>query len=449
MSLSPSAQTERPSLRVAIAGLGTVGAAVIDILQRDGDRLAARCGRSIEIVGVSARNRKRQRAVDVSAYEWADDPVALARMDADVFVELIGGDEGPAREAVEVALDAGRHVVTANKALLAKHGVQLAERAEAAGVSLAYEAAVAGGIPIIKTMRESFSGNDVSRVSGILNGTCNYILTRMEAEGISFADCLAHAQRLGYAEADPTFDVRGDDTAHKLAILASLAFGTRISFEALHLEGITEVTLDDIRAAHELGYRIKLLGVAARTGSGAKGAIETRVHPALVPLDTALADVGGVLNAVTVESELLGQVMMVGPGAGGAATASAVLGDLTDVARLGTGGFLAPLATRADALTPHEPGPTAAHPGGFFIRMEVLDRPGVMAAVATRMADEAISLESIVQRKRTDGGPQDVQPIVLITAEATERSIRTAVEAMLKDDYLIAAPRVIRIERVV
>ena len=436
-------------LRIAIAGLGTVGAAVIEVLQRDAERLAARCGRTIEIVGVTARNRARKRAVDVSAYEWASDPAALAKSDCDVFVELIGGDEGPAREAVEAALDAGRHVVTANKALLAKHGVELAERGERAGVALAYEAAVAGGIPIIKTMRESFSGNEITRVSGILNGTCNYILTRMEEEGISFADCLAHAQRLGYAEADPTFDVRGDDTAHKLAILASLAFGTRISFEALHLEGITQLTLDDIEAAHDLGYRIKLLGVATRTRDG----VETRVHPALVPLETALADVGGVLNAVIVESELLGEVMMVGPGAGGAATASAVLGDITDIARhSGPEGFRPVLGTRASELVPHEQAPTLSHPGGFFLRMEVLDRPGVMAAIAQAMAEQSISLESIVQRSRSrdgarSGGPEDVQPIVLMTHETTQGAIAEAVRTMLAEDYLVAEPRVIRIER--
>ena len=434
-------QTE--PLRVAIAGLGTVGAAVIEVLQRDADRIAARCGRPVEVAGITARNRARKRAVDVTRYEWADSPQALAAMDADVFVELIGGDEGAAREAVEIALDAGRHVVTANKALLAKHGVQLAERAEANGAALFYEAAVAGGIPIVKTMRESFSGNDVTRVSGILNGTCNYILTRMEAEGISFADCLAHAQRLGYAEADPTFDVRGDDTAHKLAILASLAFGTRISFDALHLEGITEITIDDIEAAGALGYRIKLLGVATRTDQG----VETRVHPALVPLDTAIADVGGVLNAVVVESELLGEVMMIGPGAGGAATASAVLGDITDLARhSGPEGFRPVLGTRATALVPHEQAPTQVHPGGFFVRMEVLDRPGVMAAVAQRMADESISLESIVQRPRV-AGSSEFQTIVLITHETSEGGIRSAVKAMLADDYLVSAPRVIRIER--
>ena len=440
--------TKPDALRIAVAGLGTVGAAVIAILQRDATRLAARCGRPIEVAGVTARNRARKRTVDISSYDWAADPVALAKSECDVFVELIGGDEGPAREAVETALDAGRHVVTANKALLAKHGVQLAERAERNGVALLYEAAVAGGIPIIKTMRESFSGNDVTRVSGILNGTCNYILARMEEEGISFADCLAHAQRLGYAEADPTFDVRGDDTAHKLAILASLAFGTRISFEALHLEGITQITLDDIEAAHGLGYRIKLLGVATRTGEG----VETRVHPALVPLDTALADVGGVLNAVVVESELLGQVMMVGPGAGGAATASAVLGDITDIARhSGPEGFRPVLGTRAGALVPHEQAPTQSHPGGFFIRMEVLDRPGVMAAVAQAMADQSISLESIVQRRRAGaaakGGPSDVQPIVLMTHETAQGAIAAAVKAMLAEDYLVAEPRIIRVER--
>ena len=428
-------------LRIAVAGLGTVGAAVLDVVQRDAERIAARCGRPLEIVGVSARSRGRKRAVDVSAYEWFDDPVALARSDCDLFVELMGGDEGPAREAVEAALDAGRHVVTANKALLAKHGVQLAARAEAAGVRLLFEAAVAGGIPVVKTMRESFAGNRITRVSGILNGTCNYILSRMEREGASFADCLAHAQRLGYAEADPSFDVGGEDTAHKLAILASLAFGTRISFEALHLEGITRVTPDDIEAARDLGYRIKLLGVATRTANG----VETRVHPALVPLGAAIADVGGVLNAVVVESPMLGEVMMIGPGAGGAATASAVLGDVTDVARGGSGGFDPPLATPADALVPHEQAPTEAHEDGFFVRMEVVDRPGVMAAVATRMAEENVSLESIVQRAAA-ADAENVRPIVLVTHGTTQAAIARAVAAMLEDDYLVAEPRVIRIE---
>jgi homoserine dehydrogenase len=268
------------ALRVGIAGLGTVGASVVRVLTEKAAELQRQCGRPISVTAVSARDKSRDRGVDLSGAQWFDDPVALAKTaEIDVFVELMGGDEGPARDAIKAALDAGRHVVTANKALLAKHGVSLAETAEKKGVLLNYEAAVAGGIPVIKTMREALAGNNVSRVFGILNGTCNYILTRMEAEGLSFEDCLADAQRLGYAEADPTFDIEGNDTAHKLSILTSLAFGTKIAADDIYLEGISNISQADIRAAASLGYRIKLLGVAVRTESG----IEQRVHPTMVP----------------------------------------------------------------------------------------------------------------------------------------------------------------------
>ncbi|RUW26503.1 homoserine dehydrogenase, partial [Mesorhizobium sp. M1E.F.Ca.ET.041.01.1.1] len=318
------------ALRVGIAGLGTVGASVARVLDEKAAELTRQCGRDIVVTAVSARDPKRDRGVDLSTAKWFDDAVEMAeKADIDVFVELIGGDEGPARASVKAALEAGRHVVTANKALLAKHGVQLAEIAEKKGVLLNYEAAVAGGIPVIKTMREALAGNQVTRVFGILNGTCNYILTRMEAEGISFDACLKDAQRLGYAEADPTFDIEGHDTAHKLSILTSLAFGTRIAANDIYMEGISNITQADIRAAADLGYRIKLLGVAQRTESG----IEQRVHPTMVPTASVIAQVHGVTNAVAIETDILGELLLSGPGAGGNATASAVVGGIADLAK--------------------------------------------------------------------------------------------------------------------
>ena len=432
-------------LRIAVAGLGTVGAALLSELHEHGDRLAERCGRPVEVVAVSARDRSRDRGVPLDGLEWCDDPQALAASDCDVVIELLGGEDEPALGVVRAAIANGRHVVTANKALLAKHGVALAREAEGAGVALLYEAAVAGGIPVVKTMREALAGNATTRVFGILNGTCNYILTRMEADGLSFADCLAEAQRLGYAEADPTFDVEGNDTAHKLAILASLAFGTEVAPDAVYLEGITGVGLPDIEAAGDLGYRIKLLGVALRTDTG----VEARVHPALVPLGSAIAETGGVTNAVVVETPMLGALMMSGPGAGGAATASAVLGDIADLAR---GGGAGPVFGRPAArLAPHERAAMREHEGGYLLRMDVTDRPGVMAAVATRMAEAGISLESIVQRRTRPRGEvdphHDVQPIVLVTHETTEEAVRGAVDAIRVESYLAAEPSVIRIER--
>ncbi len=309
------------SLRVGIAGLGTVGGAVLQLLDRHAVTLAARTGRAIEVVAVSACDDRKDRGIDVSRYAWFSDPVALAAAsDIDVFVELVGGSEGVARNAVEAALGSGKSVVTANKALVAAHGQQLAELAEAHGGALAFEGAVAGGIPIVKTLREGLAGNSIERVYGILNGTCNYILTRMEMQEMSFADCLAEAQKLGYAEADPTFDIGGFDTAHKLAILTSLAFGTAIDSEAIAIEGIEQIRLADIKAAAELGYRIKLLGVAQRTLAG----IEQRVHPTMVPRSSPIAQIMGVTNAVTIDADAVQELTLVGPGAGGMATASAI-----------------------------------------------------------------------------------------------------------------------------
>lgn len=432
------------ALRVGIAGLGTVGASVARVLTEKAAELTRQCGRPILVAAVSARSKGRDRGIDLSGAVWFDDPVEMARTaDIDVFIELIGGDEGPARESVRVALENGRHVVTANKALLAKHGLALAGIAEEKGVLLNYEAAVAGGIPVIKTMRESMAGNTVSRIFGILNGTCNYILTRMEAEGISFQDCLADAQRLGYAEADPTFDIEGNDTAHKLSILTSLAFGTEIAADDIYLEGISNITQADIRAASDLGYRIKLLGVALRTESG----IEQRVHPTMVPTASVIAQVNGVTNAVAIETDILGELLLSGPGAGGNATASAVVGDIADIAKSRPGFQHGPVFGRpVTELAPYTRAKMRSHEGGYFIRLTVSDRTGVFAAIARRMADNEISLESIVQHANGHNSV-DQKTVILVTHETTESAVRKAVDGITSDGHLVDKPQVIRIER--
>ncbi|THF58409.1 homoserine dehydrogenase [Ollibium composti] len=432
------------ALRIGIAGLGTVGASVARVLRDKAGELTRQCGRPITVTAVSARDRGKDRGVDLGDVAWFDDPVELARSNGiDVFVELMGGDEGAPREAVKAALEAGRHVVTANKALLAMHGVALAEIAEKKGVLLNYEAAVAGGIPVIKTMREAMAGNSVSRVFGILNGTCNYILTRMEAEGLTFEACLKDAQRLGYAEADPTFDIEGNDTAHKLSILTSLAFGTRIAANDIYLEGISNITQADIRAASDLGYRIKLLGVAQRTESG----IEQRVHPTMVPTASVIAQVHGVTNAVAIETDILGELLLSGPGAGGNATASAVVGDIADIAKSRPGFQHGPVFGRpAKELKPYKKAQMRSHAGGYFIRLTVHDRVGVFAAVARRMADNDISLESIVQHAAGTNG-DDKKTVILVTHETTEAAVRKAVDGVTKDGHLVDKPQVIRIER--
>lgn len=446
---APAAEiTAVTPLRIGIAGLGTVGAALIRILQRQEASLAARCGRPIKVTAVSARDRSRDRGVDLTGVNWHDDPVSLARAEEiDCFVELIGGSDGAAKAAVEAALAAGKSVVTANKALLAHHGVALAERAEENGVALAFEASSAGGIPIVKTLREALAGNSVSRISGILNGTCNYILSRMELEGLTFEACLKDAQRLGYAEADPTFDVEGFDTAHKLAILTSLAFGTKIDSEAIHVEGISAIAPLDLRMADELGYRIKLLGVAERTRTG----IEQRVHPTMVPKSSAIAQVMGVLNAVTVDADAVNEITLVGPGAGGNATASAVISDIADIARGVTG---APFGMPVAALQAAQRAPMQRHEGGYYIRLAVADRPGAAAAIATRMAEADISLESIVQRRSQAAADLDPTgrsgapvPVVLITYATSEAAIRGALDKVSADGHIAEPPQVIRIER--
>ncbi len=434
-------------LRVGVAGLGTVGAALIGMIERQREALAARCGRDIEVVAVSARSRGKDRGIDLKKRRWFSDPVELARDGGiDVFVELIGGSGDPAKSAIDAALTSGKSVVTANKALLAKHGLALSARAEKAHVALNFEAAVGGAIPIVKTLREGLAGNSFARIYGILNGTCNYILTRMEQEGLTFAQCLADAQRLGYAEADPTFDVEGYDTAQKLSILASLAFGIKVNESAIYVEGISSITPADLAAADELGYRVKLLGVAVRTPKG----IEQRVHPTMVRKDSAIAQVMGVTNAVTVDAEGINPLTLVGPGAGGMATASAVVSDIGDIAR---GVRTAPFGRPSAKLVASKQAPMQRHEGGYYIRLLARDRPGSAATIATRLAEQQISIESIVQRHGTGHGGDDPKasggpvPVILITYATTEDAVRKALAAVGRDRVISGKPQVIRIEK--
>jgi homoserine dehydrogenase len=436
-------------LKVGIAGLGTVGAAVLRLIERQQDALAARCGRPVLVAVVSARSRGKERGVSLDGIRWVDEPVELARdNDIDVFIELIGGAGDPAKAAVEAALRAGKSVITANKALLAKHGVTLAALAEQSQATLSFEAAVAGGIPIVKTLREGLVGNSVQRVYGILNGTCNYILSRMEAEGLDFDTCLRDAQRLGYAEADPSFDIDGHDTAQKLAILASLAFGIAPDQDAISVEGISSIAPQDLKAADELGYRVKLLGVAVRTANG----IEQRVHPTMSPKTSAVAQVMGVTNAVSIDADAVDEITLVGPGAGGEATASAVLADLGDLAR-GVRQF--PFGRPAASLAAAERLPMQRHEGGYYIRLMAVDRPGTAATIARRLAEENISLESIVQRRSglvPHGGDDpgitaEPVPVILITYATAEDAVRRALAAVEGDGVVAGKPQVIRIEK--
>jgi len=435
-------------LKVGLAGLGTVGTAVVQLLEHGRDKLMARCGRPIEVVAVSARSRSKKRAIDLKKFRWMADPVALAGDPAiDVLVELIGGAGDPAKRAVETALAAGNPVVTANKALLARHGHKLAMLAERHRVALNFEASVAGGIPIVKTLREGLDGDSLMRIYGILNGTCNYILSRMEQDRLAFDECLREAQRLGYAEANPSFDVEGHDTAQKLAILASLAFGTKVDPDAVYAEGISSITLADLDAASELGYRVKLLGVAVRTEAG----IEQRVHPTMVPKESAIAQVMGVTNAVTIDADGLAPITLVGPGAGGMATASAVVSDLADIAR---GVRTPPFGRPAARMTAIRKAPMQRHEGGYYIRLLARDRPGSAATIARRLAQQQISLESIVQRHEIRpqiagqrGRSGEPVPVILITYATSEDAVRKALAAVRRDRVVSGRPQVIRIEK--
>ncbi|MBL8908456.1 MAG: homoserine dehydrogenase [Rhizobiales bacterium] len=429
------------ALRLGIAGLGTVGGGVLDVLQKNGATLALRAGIPVEVTAVSARNPSKKRTQDISKLAWFDDPVALAMSDGiDVLVELMGGEGDPARSAVEAALKSGKPVVTANKALLAHHGVALAKLAESKGVALAFEAAVAGGIPIVKTMREALAGNRTGKVFGILNGTCNYILTKMGDEQRSFSSVLAEAQELGYAEADPTFDVGGFDTAHKLALLTSLAFGTEVSLDDIDIEGIESITLEDIGNASDMGYMIKLLGVAVAHEEG----IEQRVNPTLVPKGSPVADTSGVFNAVVVKGDFVGDLFLEGRGAGAHPTASAVVSDIVDVAR----GNLRPVfGIPAKDLRAYRRAPAKAHVGGYYIALELHDRPGEVAAIARILADEKISIASIVQRAPRSEQPRTTAPFILITHDTLELSMRAALQRIERDGHAASKPRMIRIER--
>jgi homoserine dehydrogenase len=435
-------------LKVGLAGLGTVGSSVVHLLDSGRDKLIARCGRGIEIVALSARSRGKKRGVDLKKFRWVADPVELARDPSiDVLVEVIGGAGDPAQAAVETALSCGKSVVTANKALLAEHGQKLAALAERQRVALNFEASVGGGIPIIKTLREGLNGDAFTRIYGILNGTCNYILSRMEQDRLAFADCLREAQRLGYAEADPSFDVEGHDTAQKLSILASLAFGSKLDPDAIYVEGISSITLADLDAAEELGYRVKLLGVAVRTEAG----IEQRVHPTMVPKESAIAQVMGVTNAVTIDAEGLAPVTLVGPGAGGMATASAVVSDLADIAR---GVHTLPFGRPAAGMTATRKAPMQHHEGGYYIRLLARDRPGTAATIARRLAQQRISLESIVQRHGAatrgpspSGRSGEPVPVIMITYATSEDAVRRALSAVRRDRVISGRPQVIRIEK--
>jgi homoserine dehydrogenase len=425
-------------LRIAIAGLGTVGCGTVAILEGQRELLAARCGRPLAITAVSARTRDKARPVPIAPYRWHDDPVELAHADdVDVVVELMGGEDGTALDLTRAALGAHKSVVTANKALLAHRGAELARLADANGVVLAYEAAVAGGIPIVKALRDGLVGNRAQSVVGILNGTCNYILTTMRTHGRDFADVLAEAQDLGYAEAEPSLDVDGFDAAHKLALLASIAFGTEPAFDRIHIEGIRHVAPIDIAFAEELGYRIKLLGIARRTAHG----VEQRLHPCMIRRDTPLAEIEGVFNAVQVEGDAVGTTLNVGPGAGAAPTGSAVVADLCDLAR---GCRVPAFGVPAETLAPGEPAPMSAHAGAYYLRLMVDDRPGVLADVAACLRDQGVSVESMIQRHRAT--TDQPVPIVMTTHETTEAAFTRALATIAELACVREAPRMLRIE---
>ncbi|NML07631.1 homoserine dehydrogenase [Sphingomonas sp. G-3-2-10] len=420
------------TLRVALAGLGTVGGGVIRLLDTNGDLIARRAGRPIEIVAVSARDRTKDRGFDLNRFDWVDDSAELARHpDVDVVVELVGGSDGPALTLARAALAAGKSVVTANKAMIAHHGLELAQAAESANLALKFEAAVAGGVPVIKGLREGAAANVIGRVYGILNGTCNFILSKMEAEGRDFADILAEAQRLGYAEADPSFDIDGVDAAHKLSILASLAFGTQPAFDAVGITGIRHVIAADIAEAASLGYRVRLLGIA---DSAANGGLFQRVHPHLVHESHPLAHVTGSTNAVVAEGNFVGRLLFQGAGAGDGPTASAVVADLIDIAR---GEFGPPYAMPADALAAQPAADSGERRGRAYVRFTVADRVGVLAEIAAAMRDAGVSIESLMQR---GANPDGSVLVAIVTHEGPERAVAHALEKLRGSSSLVGEP---------
>jgi homoserine dehydrogenase len=425
-----------PSLRVALAGLGTVGAGVVKLLTENAELIARRAGRPIIISAVSARDRKRDRGINLDPYTWVDDTTAIAeRDDVDVVVELIGGSDGPALALARDALGRGKAVVTANKAMIAHHGLELAAAAEKARAPLKYEAAVAGGIPIVKAIREGVAANRIERVYGILNGTCNYILTEMEEKGAAFADVLAEAQRLGYAEADPSFDIDGIDAAHKLSILASLAFGSEIDFASVAITGIRAVAATDIAHAAELGFRVRLVGLAEVIGDR----LYQRVHPCLVPFANPLAKVTGSLNAVVAEGNFVGRLFFEGRGAGEGPTASAVVADLVDIARGESGPAF---AMPSHHLEPLGGGEAGDQRGRFYLRVAVADETGVLAELTAILRDANVSIESLIQRSHADGGGVF---IAMVTHETPQRAVQAAIERMQHSASVIGAPMLMHI----
>lgn len=427
-------------LRIGLAGLGTVGIGVVKIVQRHADLIAARAGRPVVIAAVSARDPKKNRDADLSAYAWETDPVALAtRDDVDVFVEVMGGHEGAAKAATQAAIAAGKDVVTANKALLAHYGQELAEAAEANGRVIRFEAAVAGGIPVIKALTEGLAGNRITRVMGVMNGSCNYILTRMQNEGLTYETVFEEARQLGYLEADPNLDVGGIDAGHKLSLLAAIAFGTKVAFDKVELEGIGNVSIEDINLADDMGYHIKLLGVAQLTGRG----LEQRMTPCLVPAESPLGQLQGGTNMVVLEGDSVGQIVLRGPGAGEGPTASAVMGDVIDLARgLRISTFGQPAHTLKDAIAAK-----SATPAPYYLRMTLLDKPGALAKIATCLGEAGISIDQM--RQINQPNEADNKAIVLlVTHKAAPADIAHAMSQFAKTGVLIGAPVSIRIEEV-
>ncbi|PIE14001.1 MAG: homoserine dehydrogenase [Rhodobacterales bacterium] len=424
-------------LRLGIAGLGTVGVGVVKIIRQKANLLAARTGRPVVISAVSARSKDKDRGVNLSDYAWEDDPVALAtRDDVDVFVELIGGSEGPAKQATEAAIAAGKDVVTANKALLAVHGQQLASAAEAADRVIRFEAAVAGGIPVVKALTEGLAGNQIDRVMGVMNGTCNYILTRMESSGLPYEDIFEEANQLGYLEADPNLDVGGIDAGHKLALLAAIAFGTKVNFDGVDLEGIGRITIADIKQAADMGYRIKLLGVAQMTGRG----LEQRMSPCLVPANSPLGQLEGGTNMVVLEGDHVGQIVLRGAGAGEGPTASAVMSDVLDIARdirVSTFGQPADTLENARAAASTTPAP-------YYLRMELHDKPGALAKIATALGNEGVSVDRMRQYSHQDGPA----PVLIVTHKTTRAALDLAIKGFAATGVVATDPVVLRIETV-
>ena len=425
------------SLRLGIAGLGTVGAGVIKIVQKNAALLSARSGVSVEVTAICAQSRTKNRGVDLSDYAWEDDPVALAkRDDVDVYVELMGGEDGPAKASVEAAIKAGKHVVTANKALLAHHGHALATAAEAANVSLRFEAAVAGGIPVIKALTEGLAGNKITRIMGVMNGTCNYILTRMEHSGLPYDQIFEEANKLGFLEADPNLDVGGIDAAHKLVLLSSIAYGTQVDFGAAQLQGIGEISIDDIAAAKDMGYRIKLLGLSQMTNHG----LEQTMQPCLVPYNSPLGQLEGGTNMVVIEGDNVGQIVLRGAGAGEGPTASAVMGDVMDIAR----GINIPTFGIPAAQLTSAPAAQSTTPSAYYIRTSLRDAPGVLANIARALGDAGVSIDRLRQQNHEG----DSAPILIVTHPTEPANVDKALKAIAANKDTTSDPIALKIVEV-